>query len=80
MKKQLEELKTLVAAKDKDSLSGSKAKREAEVELEKCTSRLEDAKKQYETLRQTKAADNNTSSDHWRVSEPDIPYTTTLES
>ena len=66
-------------AKDKDSLSGSKAKREAEVELEKCTSRLEDAKKQYETLRQTKAADNNTSSDHWRVSDSAYSILTTHE-
>ncbi|KAK4543143.1 hypothetical protein LTR36_005921 [Oleoguttula mirabilis] len=66
LKKQLEELKTMVGVKDKDSLAAAKAKREAEVELERCQSRLEDTRKLYEALRKTRAADNSASSDDWR--------------
>lgn len=79
LKKQLEELKTMVNAKDKDSLAASKARREAEVELERCQSRLEDTRKQYETLRKTRAADNSASSDDWRVSLSRItPHSNTI--
>ena len=70
LKKQLDEMKTLVGTKDKDSLAAVKAKREVEVEMEKCLARLEDTKKQYDTLKKTRAADNSASSDDWRVSSP----------
>ena len=68
LKKQIDELKGMVTIKDKDSLAAGRAKREAEVELEKCQSRLEDSKKQVEVLRKQSAADNSTTSDIWRVS------------
>jgi len=69
LKKQIDELKAMVTTKDKDSLASGRAKREAEVELEKCQSRLEDSKKQLEVLRKQSATDNNNSSDDWRVSQ-----------
>ena len=68
LKKQFAELKALVAAKDKETLGSAKAKREAEEELERSRARLEDTKKQFETLKKTKAANDNTSSADWRVS------------
>lgn len=68
LKKGSEELKTLVAAKDKEVLGTAKAKRQAEEDLEKCKARLDDTKKQYDTLRKSRAAVNATDSDDWRVS------------
>ena len=68
LKKSSEELKTLVAAKDKEVLGTAKAKRQAEEDLEKCKARLDDTKKQYDTLRKSRAAVNAADSDDWRVS------------
>ncbi|SMQ53672.1 unnamed protein product [Zymoseptoria tritici ST99CH_3D7] len=65
-RKSVDELKTAVGAKDKENLANAKAKREAELELEKTKVRLEDAKKQYEALKKSKAAISNTNSDDWR--------------
>jgi E3 ubiquitin-protein ligase BRE1 len=68
LKKSSEELKTLLAAKDKEVLGTSKAKRQAEEDLEKCKARLDDTKKQYDTLRKSRAAVNAADSDDWRAS------------
>lgn len=68
LKKSVDELKAIISVKDKDNLTAAKAKRQAEEELEKCKARLEDSKKQYETLRKSRAAVNATDSDDWRVS------------
>jgi E3 ubiquitin-protein ligase BRE1 len=65
-KKSIEELKTSITTKDKETLAAAKAKREAELELEKTKVRLDDAKKQYETLKKSRAAISNTDSDEWR--------------
>lgn len=70
LKKSSEELKTLVAARDKEVLGTSKAKRQAEEDLEKCKARLDDTKKQYDALRKSRAAVNAADSDDWRVSFP----------
>lgn len=67
LKNNIEELKVLISSKDKESLVASKAKRQAEEDLEKCKARLDDAKKQYDTLRKSRAAVSETSSDDWRV-------------
>lgn len=67
-KKSIEELKTLISAKDKENLTTAKSKRQAEEDLEKCKARLDDAKKQYDTLRRTRAAISSAGSDDWRVS------------
>lgn len=67
LKKNIEELKALVGAKDKDSLAAAKAKREAEEELEKVKVRLEDSKKNLEELKKTRAAVGASDSDDWRV-------------
>ncbi|KAF2766703.1 BRE1-domain-containing protein [Teratosphaeria nubilosa] len=66
LKKQLDELKTMISAKDKEVLTAGKAKREAEVELEKIQSKLEDTKKQFEQLKKSRAADNAASDSDWR--------------
>ena len=68
MRKQIDELKGLVGAKDKETLGSSKAKREAEEELEKCRARLEDTKKQFEAMKKNKAVNSGVESDDWRVS------------
>lgn len=68
LKKQIEELNALVGTKDKDSLAVAKAKREAEEELEKCKARLEDTKKQFETLKKARVVASSGDSDTWRVS------------
>lgn len=68
LRKSVDELKAIISVKDKDNLTAAKAKRQAEEELEKCKARLEDSKKQYETLRKSRAAVNATDSDDWRVS------------
>lgn len=67
LKKNIEELKALVGAKDKDSLAAAKAKREAEEELERVKVRLEDSKKNLEELKKTRAAVGASDSDDWRV-------------
>jgi E3 ubiquitin-protein ligase BRE1 len=67
LKKNIDELKTLVGAKDKDSLAAAKAKREAEEELEKVKVRLEDSKKVFEELKKSRAAVGANDSDDWRV-------------
>ena len=67
-KKQIEELKALVSAKDKENLGTAKGKREAEEELEKCRARLEETKKQFEAMKKNKAASASVESDDWRVS------------
>lgn len=67
LKKNVEELKNLVGAKDKDSLAAAKAKRETEEELEKMKIRLEDTKKNLEELRKSRAAAGANNSDDWRV-------------
>jgi E3 ubiquitin-protein ligase BRE1 len=71
-RKNVDELKTAVGAKDKEVLANAKAKREAELELEKFKVHLDDARKQYEALKKSKAAIANTDSDDWRVSQ--YPY------
>lgn len=71
LKKQVEELKVLASTKDKDSLAATKARRDAEASLEQFKVRLDDTKKELDTLRKTKAAVNNTSGDDWRVNLPD---------
>lgn len=68
LRKQIDELKVLVAAKDKDFLSAGKSKRDVEEELEKCKVRLEDSRKQYEAIKKTNAANSETTGDNWRVS------------
>ena len=69
LKKNVDELKTLVGAKDKEILGTAKAKRQAEEDLEKCKARLDDTKKQYDTLKKSRAAVSSTSGDDWRVSQ-----------
>ncbi|KAK4975045.1 E3 ubiquitin-protein ligase bre1 [Elasticomyces elasticus] len=66
LKKQSETLTALVGEKDEDTLANAKAKREAEVELERCSVRLEEAKKSVEVLRKTRVAENTASGDDWR--------------
>lgn len=68
LKKNIDELKTLVGAKDKDSLAASKAKREAEEELERVKVRLDDSNKNYDELKKSRAAVGASNSDDWRVS------------
>lgn len=71
--KQVEELKSFIAGKDKDNLALAKAKREAEVELERLQARLDDTKKHLEALRKTRGAENSASSDEWRVCNSPAP-------
>ena len=68
LKKQVDELKTMISSKDKDCLGSGKAKREAEEELEKCKARLDDTKRQLEVAKKTVSSNNESSSDSWRVS------------
>lgn len=68
LKKQVDELKGMISAKDKESLGSSNAKREAEVELEKSKVRMDDLKRQLEMTKKTMAQNNDSSSDGWRVS------------
>ncbi|EMC97159.1 hypothetical protein BAUCODRAFT_106504 [Baudoinia panamericana UAMH 10762] len=65
-RKQIGEFKTLISAKDKEILAAGKAKRDAEAELERTQTRLEDSRKQVESLRKTRAAENSATSDEWR--------------
>ncbi|KAK3717232.1 E3 ubiquitin-protein ligase bre1 [Vermiconidia calcicola] len=67
LKKQIDEMKTLVSAKDKEVLGTSKAKREAEVELEKCRVRLEETKAQFDALKKAKVAHSGGGEDDWRL-------------
>ena len=67
LKKQVEEMKGLVGQKDKEVLGAAKAKREAEVELERTVTRLEESKRQVEGLRKSRAQENSASSDDWLV-------------
>ncbi|KAK5116766.1 hypothetical protein LTR62_007440 [Meristemomyces frigidus] len=64
--RQVEELKGLTTTKDKDAFAANKARREAEVELERCQTRLEDCKRHVESLKKHRAAENESSSDDWR--------------
>jgi E3 ubiquitin-protein ligase BRE1 len=73
LKKQVEEFKALLATKDKEILATGKAKREAEAELERVQTRLEEQRKQVEVLRKKNAADNEASGDQWRVGFPFPP-------
>ncbi|KAF7189260.1 E3 ubiquitin-protein ligase bre1 [Pseudocercospora fuligena] len=66
LKKTVEELKSLVSAKDKENLATAKAKRQAEEDLARCKTKLEDSKKQYDTLKKSKTAISQTSADDWR--------------
>lgn len=68
LKKNVDELKVLVSAKDKENLTIAKSKRQAEEELERCKTQLDDARKQYETLKKSRAAVSANDSDDWRVS------------
>ncbi|KAK3673561.1 E3 ubiquitin-protein ligase bre1 [Recurvomyces mirabilis] len=68
LRKQGDELRVLTASKEKEALADAKAKREAEVELEKCQIRLEELRRQVEGLKRGRAAENSASSDDWRVS------------
>jgi E3 ubiquitin-protein ligase BRE1 len=72
LKKQIEELNTLATAKDKECLAAAKARREAEDTLEQLKVRLEDTKKNFESLRKAKATVNNTSAEEWRVSSYNV--------
>lgn len=74
LKKQIEELNTLAAAKDKDCLAASKARREAEDALEQLKVRLEETKKSFEALRKTKATVNNSTAEDWRVSNRIVQF------
>lgn len=80
LKKSSEELKTLVAARDKEVLGTSKAKRQAEEDLEKCKARLDDTKKQYDALRKSRAAVNAADSDDWRVSFPLLLFSRSMHA
>lgn len=66
LKNNVDELKALIGAKDKETLGTAKAKRQAEEDLEKCKARLDDIKKQYDTLKKTRATVSSTSGDQWR--------------
>lgn len=68
LQKQIEELKTLVTAKDKDNLGLAKGKRDVEEDLERLRTKFEEKQKQYEDLKKTNSANSDTSSDQWRVS------------
>jgi E3 ubiquitin-protein ligase BRE1 len=69
LKKQIEELKSLIGGKDKEVLGNAKGKREAEEELERCRARLEDSKKQLDQLKKApKGAGGGGGEDEWRVS------------
>lgn len=68
LKEQVDELKTLISSKDKDFLANSKARREAEDQLEQIKVRLSDSKKAYETLRRSREEVDSTGGDEWRVS------------
>lgn len=67
LNKQAEDLKALIASKDKENLSASKQRRELEEDMSKTKSRLEDTKKQLDTLRKSRSAANDADSDDWRV-------------
>ena len=68
LKKQVEDLKTMVTSKDKDAQGSGKAKREAEEELEKCKARLDDLRRQHEKSKKESVDLNSKSDDAWRVS------------
>lgn len=75
LKKQVDELKAMILSRDKDCLGSGNAKRDAEVELEKCKARLDDTKRQLENTKKTVASNNESSSDGWRVSVPILFHT-----
>jgi E3 ubiquitin-protein ligase BRE1 len=66
LKKNVEDLKLLISAKDKENLELAKSKREMEENLEKTKVRLEESKKQHETLRKSRVAVSSADSDDWR--------------
>ena len=70
LRKQIEELKGMVGAKDKDALGSAKGKRDAEEELEKCRARLDETRRLYEGFKKARASQGReeSSSDDWRVS------------
>lgn len=68
LRKQLEELKGLVAAKDKEVLATGKRKREVEEELSTQQLKLEDLRKANEALKKQKSSWQTSDSDDWRVS------------
>lgn len=68
LQKEKEELRTLVAAKDKEVLGTSKAKREVEEELERVKTRLDTTQKQFEDMKKNRLANSDVNSDDWRVS------------
>ena len=70
LKKQIEDLESLVSGKDKDCLGTAKGKRDAEEGLERCRARLEDTKRQFETMKKARAAESGAvvGGDEWRVS------------
>ena len=70
LKKQVDELKAMISSKEKDCLGSNKAKRDAELELETCKTRLDDTRRQLENTKKTVSQNNESSSDSWRVSFP----------
>jgi E3 ubiquitin-protein ligase BRE1 len=66
LKKNVEDLKLLISAKDKENLELAKSKRELEENLEKAKLRLEESKKQHDTLRKSRVAVSSADSDDWR--------------
>jgi E3 ubiquitin-protein ligase BRE1 len=66
LKKNVEDLKSLISSKDKENLDLAKSKREMEENLEKTKLRLEESKKQHETLRKSRVAVSSADSDDWR--------------
>ena len=70
LQKQIEELKVLVTAKDKDNLGLAKGKRDVEEDVERLQAKLEEKQKQYDDLKKTNTTNSDTSSDQWRVSPP----------
>ncbi|WPH00914.1 e3 ubiquitin-protein ligase bre1 [Acrodontium crateriforme] len=67
LRKHVDDLKAMVSQKDKEVQLAAKAKRVTELELETCKSKLDDTKKQYDSLRKSKAAlSDNDNDDGWR--------------
>ncbi|QIW98775.1 hypothetical protein AMS68_004293 [Peltaster fructicola] len=64
--KQAEEFKALVGSKDEELLALKKAKREVESTLEKGNARLEDSRKQLETMRKARNTSASGDTDEWR--------------
>jgi E3 ubiquitin-protein ligase BRE1 len=68
LKKNVEDLKSLISTKDKENLELAKSKREFEENLERAKVRLEESRKQHDTLRKSRVAVSSADSDDWRVS------------